>query len=96
MTEPIGTVPEHPSLPPNLPGAIDLEDPVQIMLTKFRDGAGKGGATACVVSALMPTGDVAVSFVAPGGLVQALGMVAATSSIILETSRGGGQGTQGE
>lgn len=85
---------EHPSLPPDIPGAIDLEDPVQIMLTKFRDGAGKGGATACVVAALMPTGDVAVSFVAPGGLVQALGMVAAANSIIVETTKGGGQGAQ--
>lgn len=75
-------IPEHPSLPPDMEGAIDLTNPVQKMLTQFRTGVGKGGATACVAIALMPDGNIALSFHSPGGLVEILGMIHAASGMI--------------
>ena len=86
---------DHPGLPPDMAGALDLNDPIQVMLTNFRQGVGKNGALACVAVAQMPNGSVAISFHAPGGLVQVLGMMAAASGMIT-TSGESQKGSQEE
>ncbi len=94
MTEPTQNVPDHPSLPANIEGAIDLTNPIQVMLTNFRAGVLKGAATACVAVARLPDGNVAITFHAPEGLVEVLGMLAAASGMITNQPQQQGPTTQ--
>lgn len=73
---------QHPSLPPDLSGAIDLTDPVQICLANFKQLATEQRVKAIVLIGLTDKGDVALSFHAPSGAVQALGMLAAADAVI--------------
>ena len=81
---------EHPSLPPDLQGALDLTDPVQKVLASFKGIIEQQKIKAIVLIGLTDDGNVALTFHAPGGTIQALGLIAAASSIL--TQRQVGQG----
>ena len=77
-------MPEHPSLPPNLQGAIDLTDPVQKVLSSFKAVIAEQRIKTVVLVGLSEDGNVALTFHAPGGTIQALGLLAAASSILTQ------------
>lgn len=79
-------MPEHPSLPPNLQGAIDLTDPVQKVLSSFKGIIEQQRIKSVVLLGLTDDGNVALTFHAPGGTIQALGLLAAASAILTQRS----------
>ena len=75
---------QHPSLPEELRGAIDLTDPAQVILKQFVETARR--STALVLIALLADGSLALTFHAPnGGTIQALGLMAAASGMLMKT-----------
>ena len=76
-------VAQHPSLPEGLRGAVDLTDPIQVLLTQFGALMAKEKGIAAVMVGLTVDGNIAVTFHAPaGGTIQALGLIAAASAML--------------
>ena len=75
--------PPHPSLPEELRGAIDLTDPIQVILSQFSAMMIQQKGIALVLIGLTADGNVAVTFHAPtGGSIQALGLLTAATGMI--------------
>jgi hypothetical protein len=74
--------PKHPSLPSELQGAIDLEDPVQKCIAGFVGVMAQHRGASVVLIGLTLDGNVALTYHAPNGTIQALGLLAAANAIL--------------
>ena len=73
---------QHPSLPPSLSGAVNLDDPVQKCINSFKQTMLENHGVSVVIVGLTADKNVALAFHAPGGLIEALGMLTAASHMI--------------
>lgn len=79
---------QHPSLPPpDLEGAVDLASPVQIGLAQFKKMIAEVHGVAFVAVGMTGDSNIVLSFHAPGGLVQALGMLTAATQMVANRSQ---------
>ena len=75
MSHPSLPKPPTPQLPPDLEGAVDLANPVQLTIAGFKQKCAQVGVEGVVLVALVGDKGILLSFHCPGGQLQALGMM---------------------
>ena len=73
---------DHPSLPPELRGAINLDDPIQNIITQFKQMCIKERVQGVVLIGLTEDNNVALTFHVPQGGIQAMGLLAAALGML--------------